>query len=109
MTARERAARKVIAILDSPFLQALAEPARLEVLRVLLLCGASDIGQIASQLPQDRSVISRHLATLEAAGIVHGTKQGRRRIYQLDGIGFLRTFERILAETRALVPLCCPG
>jgi DNA-binding transcriptional ArsR family regulator len=109
LTPRERAARKVIEILDSPFLQALAERARLEVLRVLLLHGASDVGQIASHLPQDRSVISRHLATLEEAGIVQCTKDGRRRIYRLDGVGFVTTFERILAETRAIVPACCPA
>ena len=107
MTPRERAAKKVIEILDSPFLHALAERARLEVIRVLLLHGPADITKIAAELPQDRSVISRHLATLEEAGIVLSAKQGRHRIYRLDGPAFMRALERIVSEARTLVPLCC--
>jgi DNA-binding transcriptional ArsR family regulator len=57
-------------VLNSAFLRALTEPARLELLRVLLLHGPADVATIASHLPQDRSVISRHLKVLEQAGVV---------------------------------------
>ena len=67
MVSRERAATRIVELLDSPFLRALTEPARLEVLRVLILHGPADIGELASHLPQDRSVVSRHLKTLEDA------------------------------------------
>jgi DNA-binding transcriptional ArsR family regulator len=108
VTPRERAAAKVVDILDSPFLRALTEPARLEVLRVLLINGEQDIGGIAERLPQDRSVISRHLKVLEEAGIVRGQKDGRHRIYAIDGTALLGTLERILSETRAMASVCCP-
>ncbi|NUP07450.1 MAG: winged helix-turn-helix transcriptional regulator [Polyangiaceae bacterium] len=108
MNARDRAASKMIEILDSPFLRALAEPARLEVLRVLIAHGPADIGAIAERLPQDRSVISRHLKVLEDASIVRGHRDGRHRIYALDGGTLVGTLERILAETRAVADVCCP-
>ena len=109
MTPRERAASKVIAILDSPFLRALTEPARLEVLRVLLVHGPSDIGAIADKLPQDRSVISRHLKVLEDAEIVRGQRDGRHRIYAIDGMKLVGTLERMLNETKSVAAVCCPA
>ncbi len=108
MVSRERAAARIVELLDSPFLRALTEPARLEVLRVLILHGPADIGEIAGHLPQDRSVVSRHLKTLEDAGLVRGERDGRHRRYQVDGAGFITTLERILGETRTMAAVCCP-
>jgi DNA-binding transcriptional ArsR family regulator len=108
MTAREKAASELLAVLDSEFLRALTEPARLELLRVMLVHGPADIGTLASHLPQDRSVISRHLITLERAGIVSATRAGRRHIYALDGSAFVRALEEILGTTRRLADICCP-
>lgn len=105
---KRSAAHEVAALLDTPFLRALAEPARLEVLKVLLLRGSGDVATIASELPQDRSVISRHLQTLEDAGIVRSAKEGRHRHYSLDGVSFVRRFEQLSERLRTLAPLCCP-
>jgi DNA-binding transcriptional ArsR family regulator len=105
---RERAAAKVIDVLDSPFLRALTEPARLEVLRVLLVHGPGDIAAIAEKLPQDRSVISRHLKVLEDAEIVRGHRDGRHRIYTIDGVKMLSTLGNILGEMRGVAAVCCP-
>jgi len=108
MVTRARAATRIVELLDSPILRALSEPARLEVLRVLLLHGPADIGAIALHLPQDRSVVSRHLKTLEDAGLVQATRDGRHRYYELDGAAFIGALERILGETRAMAAICCP-
>lgn len=108
MTPRARAASRIVEILDSPFLRALTEPARLEVLRVLLVHGPGDIGEIAQHLPQDRSVVSRHLRTLQDAGVVRSTRDGRRVVFELEGSGMVGQLDRILTEARALAPLCCP-
>ena len=108
MTSRERAAARIVELLDAPFLRALTEPARLEVLRALLIKGASDVGEIAEALPQHRSVISRHLQTLEEAGIVRGVRDGRRHVYAIDGAAFVAGLERLLGETRTLAAVCCP-
>jgi DNA-binding transcriptional ArsR family regulator len=108
VVSRDRAAARLVELLDSAFLRALTEPARLEVLRVLLLHGPADIGTIADRLPQDRSVISRHLRTLEDAGVVRGQRDGRHRVYEIDGGAFVEHLERILGETRAMAAVCCP-
>jgi DNA-binding transcriptional ArsR family regulator len=108
MTSRERAAARIVELLDAPFLRALTEPARLEVLRALLVQGPSDVGEIADVLPQHRSVISRHLQTLEEAGIVRGAREGRRHVYALDGAAFVASLERLLGEARDLAAICCP-
>jgi len=107
-TPRQRAAARVVEILDTPLLRALTEPARLQILRVLLASGSADVGTIADQLPQDRSVISRHLRTLEDAGIVRSRRDGRHCFYELDGGGFLSALERVTTEAKALAALCCP-
>ncbi len=98
----------MVEVLDAPLLRALTEPARLAILRVLLIHGPADIATIAEQLPQDRSVISRHLKVLEDAGVVLGVREGRHNRYHLDGAGFVAELERILGETRALAAICCP-
>jgi DNA-binding transcriptional ArsR family regulator len=108
MTKRERAAARIVELLDSPLLSALAEPARLDVMRVLLVHGAGDIASIATHLPQDRSVISRHLKTLQDAGIVRSHRDGRRVIYEIDGTRFIGALEGIVSEAKSLAPLCCP-
>jgi DNA-binding transcriptional ArsR family regulator len=108
MMTRERAAARMVELLDAPFLRALTEPARLEVLRALLVKGPSDVGEIAAELPQHRSVISRHLTTLEEAGVVRSTRDGRRHVYAIDGAAFITGLERLLGETKALAAICCP-
>jgi DNA-binding transcriptional ArsR family regulator len=95
-------------VLNSEFLRALSEPARLELLRVLLLHGPADVATIASHLPQDRSVISRHLKVLEQAGIVESQQDGRHRIYGINGASFIETLEAILGKTKSLASACCP-
>jgi DNA-binding transcriptional ArsR family regulator len=98
----------MIKVLDSDFLRALTEPARLEILRVLMLHGPADVGTISNHVPQDRSVVSRHLQSLERAGVLQVAREGRHTIYAIDGAGFIRTLEGILGEAKSLVAQCCP-
>lgn len=105
---RQRAASRIVELFEAPFLHALTEAARLEILKVLLVDGACDVGQIAEQLPQHRSVISRHLQTLEEAGIVRGERDGRRHVYAIDGASLLSNIERLLSEAKVLASVCCP-
>lgn len=101
------AAIEMAELFDTPFLRALSEPSRLEVLKVLLVQGPSDVASVAAELPQDRSVISRHLQFLEQAGIVRSTWEGRHRIYAMDGATFIGRFEHLATRLRTLAPLCC--
>ncbi|MBL8681982.1 MAG: winged helix-turn-helix transcriptional regulator [Myxococcales bacterium] len=102
------AANEMVAMLDSPFLRALTDASRLEVLRVLMLEGTSNIATLAEQLPQDRSVISRHLKALEDAGIVRSEWRGRERWFSLNGERFVSTLESIAAKAREQLARCCP-
>lgn len=108
MTGRDRAAARIVELLDAPLLPALTEPARLEELPTLLVSGPADVGAIAATLPQHRSVITRHLQTLEAAGVVRGVRDGRRHVYAIDGAALVGNLERLLGEVRALTAACCP-
>ena len=71
---RQEAARRCVAVFDTGFFKALCEPARIAVLRELILLGRADIAAIAARLPQDRSVVARHLHQLAAAQIVTAEK-----------------------------------
>jgi DNA-binding transcriptional ArsR family regulator len=106
---RTEAANACLAVMDAMFFKALCEPARLEVVRRLIKLGRADVGEIADGLPQDRSVVSRHLALLEQAGIAFSVKDGRRVLYELDGPAMLQKLEGMSSIMRALQPMCCPG
>ena len=100
--------KDLISALDSAFLRALTEPARLQILKLLLVRGPANIETLAGLLPQDRSVISRHLAVLHRAGMVGTERKGRDRIHSVDGPGIVAALERILAQAKAIMAGCCP-
>ncbi|MFC1488359.1 ArsR/SmtB family transcription factor [Thermodesulfobacteriota bacterium] len=99
---------ELVAILDSKFFKALSEPVRINILKYLILNGRSDIAAIADSLPQDRSVISRHLQLMHDTGILDCEKITRHVYYEVNGVFFLRKMETILEKTRACMPECCP-
>jgi len=74
-----------IGVLDTRFLKALTDTTRVQIIKKLILLGTSDVGTIAAGLSQDRSVISRHLGTLEQARITTSRKIGRRVFHSIDG------------------------
>ena len=85
---------------DTGFFKALCESARIAVLRELILLGCGDIAAIADRLPQDPSVIARHLRQLAAAQIVKAEKEGRHVFYHIDARGVAERLKGILATTR---------
>lgn len=106
---REEAARQCVEVFDTGFFKALCEPARIAALRELILLGRADIAAIAKRLPQDRSVIARHLQQLAAAHIVRAEKEGRHVFYEIDARGVAERLERILAITRLLESAMVPS
>jgi DNA-binding transcriptional ArsR family regulator len=99
---QEEAARRCVAVFDTGFFRALCEPARIAVLRELILLGRADIAAIAARLPQDRSVVARHLQQLAGAQIIWASKEGRHVFYQIDAGSVAARLEGILATTRLL-------
>jgi DNA-binding transcriptional ArsR family regulator len=98
----------LVKALDSKIIKALTEPARAQILKFLMLNGRSDISTIAENLPQDRSVISRHLNMLAEAGIVIAEKETRHRFYTINGAVFLNEFEVIVDNIKKCMAECCP-
>lgn len=96
------------AVLDTNFLKALSDPTRVQIIKKLINMGACDISTISQGLAQDRSVISRHLATLERASICAQLKQGRHVLYDLDGPYIVGKVERILDAIAPMAELCEP-
>jgi DNA-binding transcriptional ArsR family regulator len=98
----------LVKALDSKVMKALSEPTRAKILKFLMLNGRSDISTIAEHLPQDRSVISRHLNMMAEAGIVISEKETRHRFYTINGAAFLREFEAITQNIKKCMSECCP-
>jgi DNA-binding transcriptional ArsR family regulator len=101
-------AEQCVAVFDTAFFKALCEPARIAVLRELILLGRADIAAIADRLPQDRSVIARHLQHLAAAKIVSAEKVGRHVFYEIDAGAVAERLEGILDITRSLQAAIMP-
>jgi DNA-binding transcriptional ArsR family regulator len=63
---------------------ALADPNRRFLVERLAERGEATPTELADELPVTRQAVTKHLASLEAAGLVHGTREGRRTVYRLD-------------------------
>jgi len=71
-------------LLDAELFKALGEPTRLKLLSCLAKCGrACSVTELTECCAVDFSVVSRHLAVLENAGILSATKQGRTVFYEV--------------------------
>jgi ArsR family transcriptional regulator, arsenate/arsenite/antimonite-responsive transcriptional repressor / arsenate reductase (thioredoxin) len=81
---------------------ALSQETRLQLMRVLAARGASGMpaGELAVALGLAPSTLSFHLASLEQAGLVQSTRQGRYVIYTVRLVG-LHSLFTFLTET------CC--
>jgi len=103
-----QAAEALGEILDSKFFKALSEPVRVALLRYLVSNAPADIAAIAQAFPQDRSVISRHLQVMHAAGILRCEKMGRHVFYQIDGEAVLERLKGLVQVMQLCLPTCCP-
>lgn len=63
---------------------ALADPTRLEVLNRLASSGPSTATELSATMPVSRQAVSKHLAALDAAGLVSREQSGREVRYSFD-------------------------
>ena len=75
--------------------KALAHPARVKILRILLRKTACVCGDIVDELPLAQSTVSQHLKVLKDAGLIRGEVDGPRVCYCIE--------PRALRRLRALV------
>ena len=62
-------------------LVALADPTRRQLLELLAAQGEATATTLAARLPVSRQAVARHLAVLDAAGLVSGSRAGREVRY----------------------------
>lgn len=71
-------------LLDPALFKALCDPTRAKFLACLVKCGRPcGVGEVAACCSVDLSVVSRHLRTLEAAGVLASVKSGRTVSYEV--------------------------
>lgn len=66
------------------FAKALAHPARVAILRILLKRESCYCGDIVEELPLSQSTVSQHLKELKEAGIIKGEIEGVKICYCID-------------------------
>jgi DNA-binding transcriptional ArsR family regulator len=74
-------------------LEALAEPARREIVE-RLVARPSAVTELAQDMPISRSAVSQHLQVLKRAHLVTDRAAGTRRIYRVDpdALAILRAY-----------------
>jgi DNA-binding transcriptional ArsR family regulator len=103
----------------SDVFNAIAEPQRRQIIELLARRRSLAVGTIVLLLGLRQSAVSKHLSVLRAVGVVSVTKQGKSRIYDLNGDqlkpveDWLKTLERHwdhqLDRIRARAEHCAAG
>jgi DNA-binding transcriptional ArsR family regulator len=68
----------------APVFEALGHPVRLSLVARLRRGGRQSLGQLAVGRSISRQAVTKHLATLEAVGLVRGTRYGRETVFEFD-------------------------
>jgi DNA-binding transcriptional ArsR family regulator len=68
---------------EEELLEAVADASRRMVLDLLLAHGEGTSTALANQLPFTRQAVAKHLAVLDRAGLVSGTRKGREVRYSV--------------------------
>ncbi len=87
--------------------KALAHPARLRILRLLLATPGCIGGDIVDAVGLAQSTVSEHLRILKAAGVITGEISGPRTCYALNPAAFEPLAEFIGALTPPPAAACC--
>jgi DNA-binding transcriptional ArsR family regulator len=66
------------------YAKALAHPARVAILQILIKKQACICGDIVDELPLSQSTVSQHLKELKAAGLIKGDIDGAKVCYCID-------------------------
>ena len=77
--------------------RALAHPARVRILRILIARNSCICGQIVDELPLAQSTVSQHLKILKDAGLVQGEIDGPKVCYCVQPAA-LRRLRCLVAE-----------
>ena len=76
---------------------ALAHPARVRIMRLLLSQNACVCGEIVDQLPLAQSTVSQHLKILKESGLVQGEVEGPKVCYCVNPLK-LKELKKLIAS-----------
>lgn len=97
-------------LINPQILKAIAEPNRAKLLSCLLKCNRPcSVTEVAECCSIDFSMVARHLATLERAGILTSEKQGRTVWYTANAQALASHFRALADAVDELTPQppCC--
>ncbi len=77
------------------YAKALAHPARIAILKLLIQKKACICGDIVEELPLSQSTVSQHLKELKQSGLIKGEIDGARVCYCIDEKEWKAAKERI--------------
>lgn len=83
--------------LDAVF-RALADPTRRRILDRLHEQSESTLGALCEGLDMSRQAVSKHLAQLEAAGLVTTLRRGREKLHHLDPVPIQEIHDRWIGK-----------
>lgn len=66
------------------YARALGNPARVQIMRLLLRRGSCICGEIVNELPLAQSTVSQHLKVLKEVGLIRGDIDGPRVCYCIE-------------------------
>ncbi|MFF7467985.1 metalloregulator ArsR/SmtB family transcription factor [Streptomyces sp. NPDC008092] len=69
---------------DDELWSAIGDPTRRTLIDLLLASGPGTATSLSAGLPLTRQAVSKHLAVLDRAGLVHAEPAGRERRYHVD-------------------------
>jgi DNA-binding transcriptional ArsR family regulator len=75
---------KVTDVQIAKYAKALANPARIAILKLLIKKQACICGDIVEELPLSQSTVSQHLKELKALGLIKGDVEGVKVCYCID-------------------------
>jgi len=81
--------------------KALAHPARVEILRILVKRDSCVCGDIVDALPLAQSTVSEHLRVLKEAGLITGEIEGPRVCYCVN--------RKVVAEMERMFRMFAPS
>lgn len=82
-------------VVDDVLWSAMGDPTRRRVIELLLDSGGRTATALSEQLPVTRQAVSKHLAVLDRAGLVHATPSGREIRYEVDEAQFARAVAQL--------------
>ncbi len=100
MVVRNRAAQGGEGVRSDRLFQALADPTRRDIVRVVLDAEQS-VSALARRYPMSFAAVQKHVAVLERAELVHKRRHGREQLVRGD-IEQLRRAGRLLDEYEAV-------